>query len=148
MVTTDEHNWYWSIQTNCSHDELIGALGSLSSPSRQIILEGANKKIAELLYQLSDPPYLSIPSGSFSLRKPKQIAICLSEESINQLKQITKAHVGYDVFLHCGIVDSSHILMEAYDVGSNEVLLSPLLPHEQVEAFARKLKAPLQRELI
>jgi hypothetical protein len=144
VVTLANHSWYWAAIVNCSHRKLLEGLFCFAEENRQVILEGGIKEAVELLTPISVKPALEVESGSFSLRKPQFIAVPVIAINLEALLRIEQQH-GPLTFSHCVLISASEILVEAYDAGSSEISLSPLLSSTELENFAHVMGVELER---
>jgi hypothetical protein len=131
----------------CTPKEFLKGLSCFTGGTRQIVLEGTSGEMARLLAPITQKPALEVESGYFRFfRKPKFIAISMTAENLEALTRVAEKHAGPEVFVHCHLISSSEILVEAHDTGAGVVLLSPLLPTAQIDDFVRLTKAKVERE--
>lgn len=146
MVTVGEHGWYWSADLVCTPGEFLNGLSCFVGETRQVVLEGTSDEVAKLLESIYQKPALEVKSGYVQFRKPKFIGVQMMPENLEALRRVAEKHAGPEVFIHCHVITSSEVLVEAYDAGANVVLFSPLMPAAQINDFASLMKVEVERQ--
>lgn len=146
MVTLKNFSWFWVADLTCTHVGFLRGMRCFSDVSRQLILEGTSKEVERRLNSVSEVPLIAMKSGNFQFRKPRLIGVQLTLENIQSLLGLGAEYAGPEMFIHCHLVTSSEVLMEAYDVGANIVCFSPLLPSEQIHTFSKLMNVKFERQ--
>lgn len=135
MVTLDKDRTYRVGNLRASHSQILYNLKGLANGSRMLNLYGTTREVRRAL---DSTPFVGVRAGPAFEGLPGW-SMKLTQQNLSNLMAVEREYPGVQTFMHFTVSDDKLILIEAFDVSDGMLLISSLLPLDEMNGFCQGL---------